>query len=123
MTQRVIWSARVILVGLVAYGALRVADLEERWAAARVRGDRLEHALLVYALTVCLLAAFPRLKVRVVVGGMLALGLGLELVQALPFVTGAAQVGDVAADVVGVLLAALPFLAGRARTARADAAG
>lgn len=102
--------ARCALGLLVVYGAIRVIDTQARWASGRVPGDSVEHALVVYALLTCGLAAFPRLSPLVAAGGMLALGLGVELVQSIPGVPGGWQLRDLAADLVGVLLAILPML-------------
>jgi hypothetical protein len=113
------WAAKAAFGALLLYGALRVVDPEARWAEARVPGDVVEHALLVYALLTCALAAFPRLSLTVGASAMLLLGLSVEVAQALPGVPGGFQLRDLTSDLVGVLLAAVPFLLGRAARVRA----
>lgn len=109
------WFARLMLALLAGYGVARILDPEARWGTALVRGDRIEHALLVYGLVTALLAAFQRLPLWGAASLMLAAGVGVEVLQALPGVPGAFQVGDLLADVVGIVLATIPFLVGSAR--------
>ena len=115
MSVRRVLVARISLLMLVVYGVARVIDPQARWAAGEMRGDQIEHALLVYGLTLALLMSFRRLSLPVVCGGMLGLGLAVEVVQSLPGVPGGFQASDLMADLAGVLLASLPFVIGRAR--------
>lgn len=119
-STRTVVAARICLGLLAIYGLVRVVDTEARWAAGRIPGDVIEHALIVYALLIGLLAGFPRLPARVAVPALLALGAGVELLQAIPGVPGGFQARDLLADVLGVLLALAPFLAGRQRAATAE---
>lgn len=107
--------ARVGLALVALYALLRVIDPEARWAAGVVRADRVEHAVVVYAMVTLALAAFPRLRAMIPVLGMLAVGVGVELLQGLPGAPGDPQVGDLVADAVGVFAAVLPFTVGRWR--------
>lgn len=118
MSARGRLPAQIALGLLVLYGVVRVFDTEARWAAGRLPGDTVEHALFVYALLTCALAAFPRLPPFVAGGAMLALGLGVELLQAVPGVPGGFQVRDLVADVVGVLLATAPLMVARSGVPR-----
>lgn len=108
-------AARLGLGLLAVYGAARVFDTEARWATGSAPGDTIEHALIVYALLTCLLAGFPRLPVGMAVLALLALGAGVEMLQAIPGVPGGFQARDLLADILGVLLALAPFFAGRVR--------
>lgn len=108
-------AARAALAVLALYGAVRVVDTEARWASGRVPGDVVEHALLVWALLTCAIAAFPRLSPLVAGAAMLGLGLGVELLQAVPGVPGGFQARDLMADFAGVVVAVLPMLVASAR--------
>ncbi len=77
----------------------------------------IEHALVVYALLTGLLAGFPRLPIRLAAPALMALGVCVEVFQALPGVPGGFQARDLLADLIGVVLAVLPLLAGRVRDA------
>lgn len=102
------------------YALARLVDTEQRWAALQIElgGDRVEHAALTYLLTIFILAAFPRLPVWAPAAGLTGLGLAVEGVQALPFVVGGAQAGDVVANLLGAALATLPIWMLRGRLAR-----
>lgn len=115
MGKRERLAARASLGVLAIYGAVRVIDPVARWAAGRVPGDAVEHALLVWALLTCALAAFPRLTPLAAGGAMLTAGVGVELLQAVPGAPGGFQARDLVADVTGVLLATAPFLVATAR--------
>lgn len=119
MGERGRLAARAALGGLAIYGAIRVVDTEARWAAGQVPGDAVEHALLVWALLTCALAALPRLSPLVAGGAMLAAGLGVELLQVVPGVPGGFQLADLGADLAGVLLATIPLLVAHSRAANA----
>lgn len=106
-----------IAFGLVAlFAGLRVLDPEQRWAALMMRGDRIEHAAVSYALTALALAAWPSLPVWAPGLGMIVLGVAVEGVQAAPGVVGAPQWGDVVANAVGALAATAPAVIQLART-------
>lgn len=122
MRSPAVHGARALLVGLLIYGVARVVDPEQRWAAGQVGADRIEHALLVYALLTSALAAFPRLSVRLAAGVMLGAGAAVELLQGVPGFPGNPQLGDMVADILGVVLAATAFLAGRGFRSAQDGA-
>lgn len=69
--------------------------------------DKIVHALAFYVLMTAGLAAFPRRLLALAVGLVLFGGL-IELAQALPIVHRDSDILDVAADLVGVTLAAAP---------------
>ena len=84
--------------------------------------DKAQHFLAFYVLAVLGAAAFPRQALLAPALALAAFGGMIELVQALPFVGRDAEVGDWAADVVGVLFALAPLALGRWR-ARVRASG
>lgn len=99
--------ARAALLIVILFAAFRFFDTEARWAEAMVRGDRIEHALVVFLLMVFSAAALPKLSIWKPTVFLLALGTAVEAVQALPQIIGDAQVGDVVSDFVGVGLGLL----------------
>jgi hypothetical protein len=114
----------LVLLGLVAvYALARLLDPQQRWAALPVPGDRVEHALVVYLLMTLIPAAFPRVRLWVPAVALIGLGVGVELIQELPGVVGRAQLGDVAADVAGVLLGLFPMWMARHRCEENPRAG
>jgi hypothetical protein len=99
----------LLLALVVIYGVARLIDPLQRWAAYPVGGDRVEHAIVVYLVVTLVLTLFPRLRLWVPAVAMIGIGVAVELLQALPGVVGGPQLGDVAADVVGVMLAVFPM--------------
>lgn len=93
---------RTALAAVVAFAVARVLDPYQRWAALPVPGDMVEHAAVVFLLSLVPLAAFPRLKPWAPGAAMLAIGVGLEILQATPFFIGDFQMRDIVADAVGV---------------------
>lgn len=94
--------ARGALLIIILFAAFRFFDTEARWAEAMVRGDRIEHALVVFLLLVFSAAALPKVVIWKPAVFLLALGVAVEAVQALPQVVGDAQLGDVVSDIIGV---------------------
>lgn len=94
--------ARGALLIVILFAAFRFFDTEARWAEAMVRGDRIEHALVLFLLMVFIAGAFPRMAIWKPAVFLLALGTAVEAVQALPQIIGDAHVGDVVSDFVGV---------------------
>lgn len=114
--RRLLASPAFLMLGVVViYSAVRLADPQQRWASIPVGGDRVEHAVVVYLLVMLGLVAFPRLPIWLPATGMIAFGVMVEAVQALPAVLGDAQAGDVVADAVGALAATLPIWLARRR--------
>jgi hypothetical protein len=109
-------AARLVLAVVALFAAARIIDPEARWAAESLRGDRIEHALIVYLLLVCSLRAFPTLSAWWLAAGLVLLGAAVEAAQALPGVPGDLQTGDFMADLAGIALACLPLWARRRRT-------
>lgn len=100
ISSRILGRAALGIV--VAFAVVRVLDPYQRWAALPVPGDMVEHAAVVFLLSLVPLAAFPRLKPWTPGAMMLAVGVGLEALQATPFFIGDFQMRDVVADAVGV---------------------
>lgn len=113
-------SPSLLLLAVVAvYAAARLIDPQQRWAAIPVGGDRVEHAAVAYLLVMFSFTGFPRAPLWAPAAGLIAIGVLVEAAQALPGVTGGAQPGDVAANVVGALAATLPAWLARRRYRRA----
>ncbi len=72
--------------------------------------DKAQHFLAFYVLTVVAGAAFARSPIVLIGALMIGFGGAIELVQAIPFVHRDAEWGDLFADTVGVLAAALPLV-------------
>lgn len=79
-----------------------------------LRSDKVNHFAGNYALVLCLLTAFPRLRPSVGAGLIILLGGCLEYIQ--QQVGREASLGDFAANVAGVLFAVLPIWMFRLRT-------
>jgi hypothetical protein len=109
--------ARILLALVVIYGLARLADPHERWAALMMRGDRIEHASVAYLATLFSLAAFPRLPIWAPAIALTVFGIAVEAVQALPFIVGDAQGGDIVANSSGAILATFPVWLMRRRGA------
>src|SRR5688500_1807211 len=101
MDSKFIWTGRGLLGALVICAALAVIDPAQRMTAIAVRGDRITHGLLSYALTVAMIASFPKRPAWVLAAGVVLLGVAVEGLQAFGLFAGDSQVGDVAADGVG----------------------
>jgi len=107
--------ARGLLAFVALYAVARLADPEQRWARYRVGGDRVEHAVVVYLLMVLIPAAAPELPLWAPAAGLIGLGVAVEMLQALPWIVGDFQLGDIAADVAGVALGAFALCMARRR--------
>ena len=110
-----IWAARTTALSVLLVAALAVMDHEQRLTSVTLPGDWLTHALLSYAITVSLLAAFPRARALILAAFPLALGVSLEGLQGLGFWAGDAEMGDLAADMTGIALALAPLVVGARR--------
>lgn len=105
----------LLLAAVAVYAAVRLADPHQRWASIPVGGDRVEHAAVAYLLVMFSFVGFPRLPLWLPAAGLIAFGVLVEAVQALPGVVGAPQPGDVAANAVGALAATVPAWLARRR--------
>ena len=112
--------SRIALALVAVYALTRLADPEQRWAAMVLGGDRVEHGIVVYLVTLLSLAAFPKVRLWTPALTLMAVGVAVELLQALPGVVGGFQAGDIAADVGGAVAATLPVWLLRARTPRSE---
>jgi hypothetical protein len=115
MTRAWVWIGRAVLGAVLVFAVLGVIDPAQRLAAVNLRGDRFNHGLLSYAITIGLIASFPRAQAWLLALAVLAIGGALELAQSMGFFAGDGQVGDILADLVGVLMALGPALLGKAR--------
>lgn len=70
--------------------------------------DKVEHAVGLYVLTVLALAAFPGAARWKIALGLVGYGGLVEVLQAIPALNRTADLGDLAADMLGVALALLP---------------
>lgn len=107
--------ALAALALVAVYAALRLADPEQRWAALKLGGDRVEHMAVAWLIVGLSLVAFPRVRLWTPALAFTAFGALIELVQASPLVVGGAEVGDVVADAAGALAATLPMWLARYR--------
>lgn len=121
MPKWLVWPARILLVVVVVIAFIGAADANER-LVMNIRADRVNHGALSYAITLLLLAAFPRVPIWIPPAFMLCVGAGLEGLQWLGFFAGDAQFGDMVADATGIALAAIPFALGRLQTSLVVAA-
>jgi len=110
--------SRIALALVAVYALARLADPEQRWAALVMGGDRVEHGIVVYLVTLLSLAAFPKVRLWTPALALIAVGVVVELIQALPGVVGGFQAGDIAADVGGAVAATFPAWLLRERTSR-----
>ncbi len=110
-----VWAARTTTLSILLVAALAVMDHEQHLTSVTLPGDWLMHALLSYAITVSLLAAFPRTRALILAAFPLALGVSLEGMQGIGFWAGDAEIGDLVADLAGIAVALAPLLVGARR--------
>lgn len=79
--------------------------------------DKAEHFTAFYVLMVLAALAFPRRSLAVIAIALSALGAGIEVVQAMPFVARDSDVWDWVADTLAIGAALLPLLLPRWRKA------
>jgi len=109
--------SRIVLGLVVLYALVRLIDPYQRWARLQLGGDRVEHAVVAYLITLGVLAAFPRVRLWIPAIAMSCLGALTEAIQAHPQIVGAAQPGDIVANAAGAVIATVPiwlFRRGRA---------
>lgn len=105
MARRYAWAAFGLCLLAVLFLSLAPADATP---APDMGGDKVRHALAYFVLTGLGLLAFgPR---RVLLGGILALGAGVEVAQALMGFGRQGDVADLAANLTGEVLAVLLWL-------------
>jgi hypothetical protein len=112
--QIVFWSA---LFFAVAFALAPLPQALDEW-------DYALHCLAFYALACAALVAFPWVSTWRLALGLFLCGAFIEWVQILPIFGHTAQIGDLAADLVGAAAALVPARLGswRARWRRAHAA-
>ena len=120
MTKTLLTAARAALVGcllLTAWGAFAPPGVARPhlfpW-------DKAEHFSAFFALTACAMAAFPRVRLAWIAGGLSACGALVELIQALPFVNRDCDWKDWVADTAAILAVVGVVLAARIRRALAQ---
>jgi hypothetical protein len=109
-------------LGLALAATLAAALAPSRDTPQLFPWDKAEHWLAFYVLSGLAAAAFPRIRIQVIVVMMLALGGAIELVQGTALIHRDADLGDWAADAFGVACALLPLLLGRWRREMKDVA-
>ena len=77
--------------------------------------DKANHFVAFFAITCAAVVAFPRLGLVWIAGGVSALGAGVELGQALPFIARDCDVWDWVADDIAVLAVIGVLVAGAIR--------
>jgi len=107
--------SRIVLALVVVYAVVRLVDPLARWASLYLKVDKIEHAAVAYLVVTFTLASFPRLGLWTPALALSAFGAAVELLQAHPQITGAAQPGDVIANAAGCLIATFPVWLARAR--------
>jgi VanZ family protein len=103
-----IWSA---IVCVLAFRPVPPVDPGLPW-------DKLHHALAFLVLTALAGRGWPRLGGAALTALMLAAGIGIELVQGIPFVGRDADVWDVVADMVGAAVGLILLRAAGRRSVR-----
>ena len=109
-------AARALLALSAVVIALGVAQVGVNLEVSS-RPDRLGHALIAFVVTVLLFVSAPATPVWILATAPIVLGAVLELSQATILVPGSVEWGDFVADVLGVLAAVAPLMAGRIRSA------
>jgi hypothetical protein len=109
------WLFRGTFLAVLALAFAGAVDADERVAMFRVGPDQVNHAVLAYALTLFCVASFRRAKPWIISLAVMSVGVSLELIQGAGWFAGDAQLGDLLADVVGVVAALLPLAVGRAQ--------
>jgi hypothetical protein len=97
--------------GLALWGALGPAD----GASSLFPWDKAGHFLTFYVVAVLAGPAFPRRSVALLVSALALAGLGIEVLQATPWIARDAEAGDVLADLAGIAAAFAPVVAWKTR--------
>lgn len=116
MQKVLIWGARIALIAVLAVcpqGALDPLYDARRWAPPP---DATMHVIYGYLLTLTCILALPKVRPMLIGGFFLALGVGLEALQAFHIVSGTFQLKDLASNVAGVAAALLPLAVARRKS-------
>ncbi len=103
-----LWLARCAFA-LALAGVFAAAVVPPSQGPSLVPWDKANHFIAFYVLGGLGAASFPRSRVLLVAGGLMAFGGAIELVQALPFVGRDAEFWDWFADGVGLAGALAPL--------------
>jgi hypothetical protein len=109
MQNIITWAGRIGLVVVLAFcvqGALDPHYNARKWAPPP---DAMMHIIYGYLLTVLSILALPKVKPLAIGGVFIALGVGLEVGQALGLISGSFQYKDLVANLGGVIAALLPL--------------
>lgn len=109
MQNTLTWAGRValLIVLLVCLqGALDPLYNAAKWAPPH---DAVMHVIYGYLLTIFSILALPRVAPWTIGGVFLAMGVGLEVAQAMGWVSGTFQIKDLISNVAGVLAALTPM--------------
>uniref|UniRef100_UPI00286B73D7 hypothetical protein n=1 Tax=Phenylobacterium sp. TaxID=1871053 RepID=UPI00286B73D7 len=78
----------------------------------------IEHVVLAYGLSVLMAASFPRVHPYLFAAGIAAAGAGLEISQALGWISGGYELRDALSNAAGALAAILPIAIQNRRVGR-----
>jgi len=109
-----LWGAR-LLTSLCLFYIFRSA-LAPPSGAGLIPWDKAAHFCAFYVLANLVAISFPRLAYAVLVAMLLAVGVLIEMLQALPEIGRDASGFDVLADMIGVAAAYCPVIAFRVRS-------
>lgn len=110
MSRVILWSARLALVALLALAVHGALDPRHNAEAFPLGKDEIEHVVLAYGLTILLAFSFPRVSPFAFAALVLAAGVGLEVSQALKWISGGYELRDALANAAGAAAAVLPLL-------------
>ncbi|WP_332763847.1 hypothetical protein [Phenylobacterium sp.] len=119
MPSVILWSARLALVVLLAFALHGALDPRHNAQAFPLGPDEIEHVVLAYGLTILLALSFPRISPFAFAAAVLAAGVGLEVSQALKWISGGYELRDALANAAGAAAAVLPLAVARSRRPRA----
>jgi len=115
LSGRPLHVARIVFaVAMAAAFGVAVSPLAIPLPEAE-QGDKFQHILAFYGLTLFAAVAFPRAKLWVIWLLMAAYGALIEVVQGIPFVGRDRDIWDLAADCAASAGALIPFAFGRYR--------
>ncbi|MDP3747225.1 MAG: hypothetical protein Q8Q88_09280 [Phenylobacterium sp.] len=115
MPSVILWSARLALVALLAFALHGALDPRHNAQAFPLGPDEIEHVVLAYGLTILFALSFPKISPFAFAAAILAAGVGLEVSQALKWISGGYEFRDALANAAGAAAAVLPLMLGRKR--------
>lgn len=115
MPSVILWSARLALAALLAFALHGAFDPRHNAQAFPLGPDEIEHLVLAYGLTILLAVSFPRVSPFAFAAAIVAAGVGLEVSQALKWISGGYELRDALANAGGAAAAVLPLMLRRKR--------